>query len=298
MSCDSRRAWLTLGGRRVELHDEAAGYFCTSLDLGYPDVRTVTSNRPAQDGIDDRTQFFGGRTVTAKITAVGAGGRPIDAVAASFAPFMTPAARPVLHYVLDRPGAPERQIVVRAAGYAWPIEGADQRQIQLQWVAADPIMRDPTVRSTTAWSGSSITWGRTYDLTFDRQYDTRGGGAQPGTITSAGDVGVRPVLRVFGPITGARVSFQSDDGTGARSSSVVGFAPGYEIGPGDWREVDTAQFTAVDSAGRSVLTALDWPALAWPYLPPEPGATVMTLSGDNMTGATQVRATWQDGYLT
>ena len=76
-SC-ARRAWLTLGARTLLLEDPSSGYFCTSLDLGYPTVRAVTNNRPDDDGIDD--------------------------VADNFAPFMVPSARPVLHYVLDRAG--------------------------------------------------------------------------------------------------------------------------------------------------------------------------------------------------
>jgi hypothetical protein len=47
MTC-VRSAWLVLGAKTVLLEDEAAGYFCESLDLGYPAPREVTENRPDQ----------------------------------------------------------------------------------------------------------------------------------------------------------------------------------------------------------------------------------------------------------
>lgn len=93
-----RRAWLTLGALTMPLEDESRGYFCTKLDLGYPDVRDVVNNRPDQHGIDDRTQYFGARVVSADLVARG---QPVDEVAAAFAPFMVPSVRPTLHYVLD-----------------------------------------------------------------------------------------------------------------------------------------------------------------------------------------------------
>src|SRR5215475_9017960 len=106
-----RKAWLVLGGSTVQLEDQSKGYFCTSLDLGYPNVREVVNNRPDQDGADDRTRLMGPRAVSADITAIRSVPAQVDAVASMFAPYMVPSARPVLHYVLDRPGVAERTLV-------------------------------------------------------------------------------------------------------------------------------------------------------------------------------------------
>lgn len=303
MTC-VRSAWLTLGTLSVPLEDDTAGYFCQSLDLGYPDVREVVNNRPGMDGIDDRTTLMGGRTVTAEITALAGAGARIDAVAASFAPFMTPAVRPVLHYVLDRPGAAERTLTLRAAGYSWPIVGADERDIQLQWVAADPVIRDPTLQTATAWSGAHPgNPGRLYNLTFNRLYPVGGGGPIPGTIESPGDVAVRPRLRIYGPITGPVVNFAMSDPVAGSSSAAVYFLAGYRIDAGHFVDVDTAAKTAYvdDDPTQPALSALDWSQMGagWPVLPVLPATTQMTLTalGGNTTGVTQVQATWQDGYL-
>jgi hypothetical protein len=302
MTC-IRSAWLVLGALSLELEDQSNGYVCESLDLGYPAPRAVSDNLPDQDGAVDRTQYMGPRTVTASVHALTGAGAQIDAVAAAFAPYMVPSARPVLHYVLDRPGAAERTLTLRPANYDWPIAGDQERVIALQWVAPDPILRDPAVNTATAWSGATGgAGGRTYNLTFPRTYPSGGGPAITATISTAGDLPVRPLLRIYGPITTPVVTFtrQSD-------SAVVGrvpFVSGYQIVQGHYVEVDTAKHTAYLDGDRSqsVLNAVNWLNLRWPVLPIAPDSSRMALSGDPSglvtSGITQVQATWQDGYLT
>jgi hypothetical protein len=290
-----RRAWLELAGATVQLEDSGLGYFCSSLDLGYPTVRDVVTNRPDQDGIIDRTQYMGPRTVTVQISAVVGAGARIDEVAAMFGPFMVPSSRPVLHYVLDRAGGPaERTLNCRPAGYAWPIVGADQRDLQLQFVA-DPVAFDPASESVAAWSGG-LGGGRGYNLTFPRTYPAGGGAPSSATIVTAGDLPVQPALRVYGPISGAAISFAPTIG----SSSAVRFLPSYTIGAGHFVDVDTRRKTAYldGDPAQSAITALDWLRTVWPVLPVAPASTQMTVTGSNTSSATQVVATWQDKYLT
>jgi hypothetical protein len=299
-----RRAWLTLGALSVPLEDEASGYFCPSLDLGYPNVRENTNPRPDQDGMIDLTSLMGGRAVSATVTALAGAGATIDEVAASFAPFMVPSARPVLHYVLDRPGAAERTLTLRAAGYSWPVVGAYQRDILLQWVAADPVVRDPDTQTATAWAGSSPTNpGRLYNLTFNRIYPVGGGGPISATISSPGDIAIRPKLRFYGPITGPIALFVSTDPASSVTTTwEVQFLATYRIDAGRYVDVDTMARTAYLDDGTSALSALDWGAMShgWPTLPVLPATTTMSLTsaGGNTTGVTQVQATWNDGYLT
>jgi hypothetical protein len=302
MTC-VRKAWLTMGSYYAALEDPSLGYFCPSLDLGYPDVRANVNPRPNHDGIIDRTHLMGGRTVSAQVTALHGAGASIDDIGSLFAPFMVPSARPVLHYVLDRQGTAERVMTLRPAGYSWPIAGADQRDIMLQWVAADPVVRDPNGRSYTAWSGSTPTNpGRLYNLTFPRIYPVGGGGPITATIWSNGDVPFQPVLRFYGPITGPVATFTyTDPSTTKTSTWHVVFLPAYRIDAGHYVDVDTAARTAVLDGTTSVLSALDWNANAkqWPYLPIWPAQITMALTsaGGNTTGVTQVVATWEDGYL-
>jgi hypothetical protein len=290
-----RRAWLTLGALTMPLEDRAAQYYCTELNLGYPSVRENVSNRPDQSGVDDRTAFFGDRLISANITAQG---ESVDAVAASFAPFMVPSVRPVLHYVLDRPGAPERSFTVRASGYSWPVTGSQRRDIQLQWVAADPIAADPTLHTATAWAGSEIGGGRFYDLVHNRAYGPEGGSLPTvAVLTSPGDVIVWPLLRIYGPITLPLVTFSYDAPT--PPASVVFVAP-FSIDAGRYVEVDTDAKTAYRDGDRAqpVLGSIDWLATVWPYIPARGAPATMSLRGESTTGTSQVQAAWQDGYLT
>ena len=299
-----RQAWLVLpaSGQTVALENRAGGWFCTSLDLGYPTVRAVTNPNPDADGIIDRTQYFGERTVTADVTAVVGAGARIDDVADNFAPFMQPAARPVLHYVLDRPGVAERTITLRPAGYAWKVEGDQQRDIQLQWVAADPNVYDPAVQTVIAWSGSSTANGRLYPLTYNRTYPTGGGTGNVGIIAPHGDLPVQPLLRFYGPVTAPRASFAIyPGGGGAQGNAYVAFAAGFVLAANQWVDVDTKAHTAYRQSDptQPAFGQLNFGATIWPVLPPTPAQTQMTMSGSgSMSGVTQVQAIWQDAYLT
>jgi hypothetical protein len=300
-----RSAWLVLGANSIPLDNWAAGYGCTTLDLGSPDVRSVTYALPDTDGLADLTQFLGGRVVSADITALVGAGAGIDAVAAAFAPYMVPSARPELHYVLDRPGLPERVLKLRGAAYSWPIAGADERDIQLQWEAADPIARDPRVQSATAWSGSVSAGGRTYNLSFPRAYPGGGGAVVNTTLSTPGDVAIRPHLTVYGPITQPQVGLALQN---AGTLFRVYFVASFRIDLGHRVEIDCANHTAFYDGDptQSVLSSIDWTYLTmsagyangWPYIPPVPESAVLSLGGSSTNANTQCVATWQDGYLT
>jgi len=294
MTC-IRSAWLVLGGNSVLLEDESAGYFCQSLDLGAPVVRDVVDNMPDADGTYDRTQFMGNRAVGVDITALAGAGAQVDAIAAMFAPYMVPSARPVLHYVLDRPGVAERTLTLRPAVYDYAIQGDQQRDIHLGFVAPDPIVRDPAQQSVQARAGSAGVPGRTYPLTYNRVYPIGGGSPSTGIIHSYGTYPVQPLVRVYGPIAGAVVTFAVPSGPTYR----IAFLGSYLIPAGGWVDIDTRLHTAYytgDSA-QSVLNQLDWTAISWPVLPVGVDV-VFQLAGASTTGVSQAVAYWNDGYLT
>jgi len=294
-----RRAWLVLGSRTLELEDRDAGYSTDELNLGYPEIRENMTNRPDADGVDDRTTLWGSRAVSASIRAYGPG-MAVDEIVGLFAPFMRADVRPELHYVLDRPGAPERMCVVRAAGYGWPITGGRMRDVNLSWVAADPIMRDPVEQTASSRSGSDTTPGRYYNLTFNRIYPPGGGSPTTGEIVTPGDVPARPLFRIFGPITDPVVDLQVMDPDEPLETFSLAFVTGTRIDAGHWLDVDADRRSVLRDSDPtlSAMSAVDWAASTWPVLPPAPAVTYMTLTGSSTSGVTQVAAIWRDGYLT
>jgi hypothetical protein len=268
----ARKAWLDLNGQTLQLEDPAAGYFCTQLDIGYPTVRDVIANRPDQNGVYDRTQYFGARIITANIAALSGAGARLDDVASLFAPYMLPSARPVLHYRLDRASGPERTLTVRGSGYSWPVAGPYQRDILLQWVAADPIAYDPDLATVTATT------------------------AIPATVASLGDVPIRPRFRIVGPITAAKIALTPT----VPPVWVLAFASSFVIANGHYVDIDTANRTVLydGDPAKSRLSSLDWTQSSWQWLPPLPVSATLTLTGTATGGSTAVQAFWQDGYLT
>ena len=288
-----RRAWLTLpDGRRVDL--EGRGYFCSKLDLGSPTVREVVNNRPDNSGTVDRTAYMGSRVVSADLVALSTAGARIDEVAAAFGPFMDPGARPTLHYVLDRGENPERTLVLRGAAFGWPIAGPTERDIQLQWVAPDPLALDPAAQLATAWAATG-TAGRAYDRTYDRTYPAGSGGAVAARVVTRGDTWVRPVLRIYGPLSAALVTFQPDS---PALRARVPFVSAFRIDAGRFVTVDTDAHSAYfdDDPTQSVLSSLDWWNVVWPVLWPSDGYT-MSVTGTGAGSPAQVQATWHDRYF-
>jgi hypothetical protein len=286
----ARRAWLTLGSLTMPL--EGRGYFCTKLDLGSPTMREVVDNRPDQHGTIDRTALLGSRVVTIELTALAGAGARIDQVASAFAPFMDPAARPVLHYVLDRLDNPERVLPLRSSAFAWPIVGPYQRDVQLTFVAPDPVVRSPVVRQASAWAGMAGGPGRTYDLTFDRIYPPAAGMAITGFAANAGDLAAQPVVRVHGPGSHLLVDFWE-------ASTTLVFDPTYTLGVGHYVDVDSLHRTVIDDAGVSCYEHVEWTngarAALWPVIPV--GGTHFSMSADGGSGITQAQVFWQEAYL-
>jgi hypothetical protein len=192
-------------------------------------------------------------------------------VASLFAPFMLPVARPVLHYVLDRPGASERTLALRASAYSMPIVGGNQRDIQLQWEAPDPIAYDVLTRTVTATPATAA------------------------AISPNGDLPASPLFRITGPITAPVVTLTPTSGP----AWTLAFLPTFTVAAGHHVDIDTDDRTIYydSNPAQSRLASLDWSQSSWQWVA-NGQATLMALSGSGTTGATQVVATWNDGYLT
>ena len=168
--CGLPRCELLVGTRTLDLMDSGQGFRIASLYLGFPEIREDATDAPDRAGTIDLTALFGARAVTiaGSIVAAPAGSR--SASLALLTPFLHPAARPTLIYQTDTDVEP-RRLTLRVSGNTAPLE-LDQRD------RLDGVMegaRRAGARSRRVpWQhvGPSFMTvaGRTYDLTFDRQY--------------------------------------------------------------------------------------------------------------------------------
>lgn len=301
----ARTARLVLGSLTLPLDSPAGGWACTSLDLGQPDIREVKDSKPDQHGTIDRTAYMGSRLVTALISSwpeYDVNGNPlgsIDDVIEQFGPFLDPSARPVLH-VTTYSNAPERTLVLRVSQYSGglPMTQPPRRDAQFQWVAADPVLRDVNVQTSTAYAGSAVL-GRQYPRVFNQTYPPAGAAQSNGSIQGLGQIPIRPVLNIYGPITTPKVQFTTQQ---SGQNFQVWFMPGFYINAGHYVAVDTLNRTILQDGTTPTLGQLDWSNTVWPVLPNSPDSTAFSLTYDSTglqtTSSTQCQATWQDGYLT
>jgi hypothetical protein len=295
-----RQAWLYMDGAKLPLDDYEAGYAMLELDLGYPDVRDVTNNRPVQHGIDDQTRYFGGRVVTAKITAWPGGKVALDDIPEIFLRYMRPGVRPELHYTTISDAGRERVIVLRASAFASPLPSPHKREMSLSWVAPDPLIKDAEVRTAISWAGSSAPPGRSYPLNFNRIYPPGSGASTTAYIICNGDVPVPPLMRFYGPATGPRVDTKALVIDNADPPVFVGqivFKPSFTIEAGQWVDIDCRDHSAMLNGSEPVLDQIVFSGTQWPLLYPSPYTNEVTCSGGTTSGITQVQIIWQDLYL-
>jgi hypothetical protein len=180
-----------------------------------------------------------------------------------------------------------------------PIEGPYQRDIQLQWVAPDPIIRDPEMQSAIAWAGT-LEGGRTYNLTFNRIYPVGGGAPTIPEWSPPGDLPSEPRIMIYGPITGPRVELRAViPGSTATVYGTVSFESGFHIDAGRWVDVDCRTHTALldSDPTQPVLNRLVFGDTAWPFVWPDPYHNYMALTGGSTSGISQAQCFWQNGFL-
>ena len=156
-------ARLEVGADTLEL-SEANGWFVQSLDVGYPVVRQVVDNRADADGTYDSTQYFGARTVSMVVRALGDRRASFE----ELSKFLRPSTRPILFYTVD---GTERRLRLRPNARSAAFTGTPNSQEFLaQWVAPDGVIESATETVAVAQASSGVEVGRTYNLTFDRTY--------------------------------------------------------------------------------------------------------------------------------
>lgn len=201
---------LELGDDRVELV-EGEGFVNTSLDLGWPDIREISSTLPQVDGTVDHTSRFGARAITVGVGVVDA----LDAngvrtatwkqALSGLARFLHPESRPTLHVRLD---GVDYWITVVPATAAAPFEFPHHARAQIALRAPDPYLRT-TTKSVAAAGYQAGTAGRTYPWTTPRTYPVSNGVSGSFVAGNDGNAPVWPVVTLWGPMVAAGFTLEN-----------------------------------------------------------------------------------------
>lgn len=280
---------LELDGDMVDLMDEAAsGLVVTDINLGGPAVREVTAALPTRDGNYDTTRLIGPRVVTitgnAVRSALGSRQKALD----NLARYCIARLRPRLIYTLEEDTAP-RAVTLRASAWSAPYTIPDRTEFSVSWVAPDPVIYG--LDSQERWWGpEGDLSGRSYPLTFDRQYPHVYGGSGVATLLNAGNYSTWPLLRIYGPCTDPAVLWQPP------AVGAVVFT-GLVVDRGDYLEVDTfAQTVRLNGEiGASRFDRLDFARTRW--APLVAGSTVLRFAPAAFAEPCQIMASWRDAWL-
>lgn len=240
--------------------EEAEGIVVSTLDIGFPSIRSVTDSRPDADGEYDQTQFIGARAVLIAGTVVGNNDYNRQQVFDRLCTFLRPNIRPYLVYQLE-PDGDERRIRLRAENHAAPILHPVTAEFTAAWRGPDGVQESTTETSETISAAADVAAGRSYDLTFDRTYPASAPiGAT--TVTNDGNINAYPILRLYGPCTGPNIENQTQGKTLE--------LPGLEVAAGDYIEIDTRNRTIrlLGDADQSRYSFLDFDTSAWWSLDP------------------------------
>lgn len=138
------------GSNKFVFQDNALGNFdeivWTKLDLGSPEVRSVTSPRVSHDGTDDHTMYHGARSVSLECRLASAPAAKVDKLNS----FLHPKKRPFL-VVTDDSWTPvdTRRIMLRSNQWTSELVNTSSffRDVQLQWTAPDGVWESFDVMS-------------------------------------------------------------------------------------------------------------------------------------------------------
>ena len=272
---------LTLGAVTLDLMDPANGFAIANVDLGFPAVREVETNRPDADGTVDETAFSGPRVVTISGQVVATAGGSRSANLAALAPFLDPAARPTLIYAIDA-DQPARQLGLRASAWTSPYTHPSISDFQVAWKSPDPWATSAAAHSLTVRAGGANI-GRAYPLTFPRKYPS--GAAPTATAVNGGNRPTRPQFRIDGPITSPVIY----------GGGTITFVAGFSVAAGRYLAIDCATHTVLLDGLYNSFGQIDFANTIWPIFLPGVQNTVL-MQGAAIDVTTALTCTWRDAW--
>lgn len=271
--------------------DNGRRIFIEDLDFGFPIVREDMTERSQGYGADDYTMYYGARAVSLVVKIVDQEDVRFAETLAELGGWMSPRRR--IRMLFSDPGMPDRQMTLRAGNFQGPATRKSLQSgttdVQLQWVCASGQIESQQLFDEFIARDDTLTLGRTYPLTYPRDYPDRGGiGAQ--LITNQGKEPVYPLVRVHGPSVGQIL-------TNETTGRTIQFADDFSIAAGSYVELDmknrTAQLNGIPGSNdnmRGELIKFDWWTL-------ESGDNLIRYFAASGSSPTQAELLWRSAWL-
>jgi hypothetical protein len=293
-------------GVELELDDCDAGYLVQQVEVGAPEVRAVTDPRTMTDGVFDRTQFVGQRSISVNLRFVTGQQSRIDLIDA-LGPFLHPGRRLWLTIALDQ--TTPRVYRVRPDDWSAPWERPTENAFTVSWRTAsespwalsvvehdvtltpyggefpgrDYFEADLPIDSEWLAVDPNITTGRVYDRGYPES------GATTAPVVNAGNVPADWRATVYGPITGFTLLNVT---TGDRL-----VFPTLNIPAGSNVVIDSASHSvlAEGDPGSSRYSTIDFAASNWFRL--APGVNQMSVLSTVFSAPSQTHLIWRDAFM-
>lgn len=267
----------------------ANGYVVQTIDIGFPEVRTVSDPITDGDGTFDYTANYGARAFTLSVGLVpeATPGATHQSLIDAMRAFMHPALRPVVQFKLSAADA-LRQVSVRADQSAFVDQFVtdDFAYATCGWRVPSGIMEGATVVSVMADPATRA--GRTYPRHYARTYNIAGA-LIPAVATNVGTESVDPFVRFHGPTTGPSITL-------VESGYIVGLTRngGAVVESGQWVDVDFRARTVVRSDGVNLYNTLDIPTQWWRLAP---GANHVTFAANAWAGSAHAEVAFRPAWI-
>jgi hypothetical protein len=263
------------------------GYVVTGWQIGFPAERPVTRNRALGDGIIDSTRFFGARAVSMAITLDVNKQDPqlsIDNLTA----YMTPHRRPRLTWQIPGSGI-ERSLLVRGVDAPVSIHGKQAHVITASFIGLHGVMESANETTVEINPGADTETGRTYDLTFDRQYPPTAGLGERLVLNEGNEVADWRAT-IFGPAVNPTL-------TVGDTSIEFNRNGGLSLGPDESVTIDTRTKTINygDDPAASRYDRVNFTEWSWEQVRLQPGENIVRYEEATLSGSCSF--TWRSAWL-
>lgn len=278
---------LKQAGSEDMLLEPESGLMVTSIDYGFPSIRSSVQNNQGRSGTQDHTKYHGARVVTMSATLLGKRLPERREVVQRLSDFAVPGNSPVLVEELE--GHPARALDMRVENWASPLVGGQFDQVQISWVVPSGTIRsaEPRLVSTPVQRGGAAS-GRSYDWSPDRSYPH----ADPPGVALVNSIGKIPapwVIRIYGYCINPDISIDGGD-------SLVKFGVG-PVPHGNYWECDSEMKTVYENSSVSSdrRNSLDYLASKW--TPLAPGETSLMFTAGDPSVPCRAEIEWYDRWL-